>query len=222
MNSLDEINRFLRGYIKPREDSEVLRFAEEHLVPIISPEVEQFLRTLLLAIKPKNILEIGTAIGYSALFFREITDAEITTIEISDEMADIAEHFTNGKNIKVMRGDAGEVLPKLGNTPSSLVRCHSPPSGGEFDFIFLDSSKSHYGEYLDDLVRLLTPGGILVCDNVLCRGLVMVSEYPDHKHRTTVMKLREFLENLVNREELETSILPIGDGISVSVKKGGV
>ena len=268
---LDEINAFSRIYIRPRKDSEVLRFAEENLVPIITPEVEQFLRVLLLGLRPKNILEIGTAIGYSALFMQNVSEAEITTIEIDEEMVGLAEHFINsqfiihnsqldystdftdtspnGRNmtgsntpgqaldtvpssssaasdgvlnpavvykndseraqsffdprIKIIHGDAGAVLPKL---------------DGEFDFIFLDGSKSHYHEYLDDLIRLLALGGVLVCDNALCRGLVISPEYPEKKHRTTVRCLREFLEGLSNRDELETSILPIGDGISVSVK----
>ena len=134
----DEMNSFLRKYIKPRGDSEVLQYAIDNAIPIINPETEQFLKVLLPISKPKNILEVGTAIGYSAAFFRDITGADITTIEIDEELADIAEGFLCGSdilspvseksakckhratksrpydgNITILRGDAADILPRL-------------------------------------------------------------------------------------------------------------
>jgi len=204
MNLFNQINAYLRALLSPRPRTEILDFAEENLVPIIYPEAEQFLRVLLQIHKPKTILEIGTAIGYSAIFMNEITNAQITTIEISDEMADLAEHFiSNNPNIKILRGDALTILPTLTQ---------------KFDFIFLDSSKSQYLKLLPDLIRLLNTNGVLVCDNVLSKGLVITPEYPEKKHRTSVLRLREFLTALSNHPQLETTILPIGDGMSLSIK----
>ncbi|MCL2739739.1 MAG: O-methyltransferase [Oscillospiraceae bacterium] len=236
---MDEFNQFLRSYIAPREKTELLVFAEENKIPIINPEVEQFLRVILSVLKPNRILEIGAAIGYSASFFLEATGADVTTIEIDGEKCEIALQFlkriTNNEKritieefagansivgahrvrpratgtvaptgaIRIIHGDAWEVLPTLNE---------------QYDFIFLDSSKSHYHEYLEDLVRLLATGGMLVCDNVLFKGKVITPEYPEKKHRTTVRHLREFLKMISEHPKLTTSILPIGDGISVSIK----
>jgi len=205
MQLSQQTNEYLRSLLPPRSRTAVLDFAEENSVPIIYPEAEQFLRVLLQIQKPKTILEIGTAIGYSAIFMSEITKAEITTIEISDEMVDLAKNFIgDNSKINILRGDAAEVLPTLMQ---------------KFDFVFLDSSKSHYLELLPELVRLLNEDGLLVCDNVLFKGLVIAPEYPEKKHRTTVRCLREFLKELSNHPDLETTILPIGDGMSLSRRK---
>lgn len=180
-------------------------------VPIIRKEMEAFLRTMLTITKPHRILEIGTAVGYSAIFISEniSDDATITTIENYDKRIPIArENFVRaGKShmITLVEGDAAKVLRTL----------EEP-----YDMIFMDAAKAQYITILPDVLRLLKTGGILITDNVLQEGEIIEPKYGvARRNRTIYERMREYIYAVTNSEELETSIIPVGDGITLSVRK---
>ncbi|MCX7773971.1 MAG: O-methyltransferase, partial [Clostridia bacterium] len=167
------------------------------------------LKVLIHLHKPVRVLEAGTAIGYSAsvMALAMPQNGCIDSMEIEEDMADIAETNIHAmglsSRIRVLRGDALEIM-----------KCLSTP----YDMIFLDASKGQYGEYYSEAMRLLKTGGLLVSDNVLYKGLVTQTGPVEHKHRTIAVKLRDYLNTLCTDERLETSLIPIGDGLAVSVK----
>jgi predicted O-methyltransferase YrrM len=161
--------------------------------------------------RPARILEVGTAIGYSALIMAAASKGKfhIDTIEILEETASLAERNIQrsgfGSNIRVLRGDAFEIL-----------QCLTTP----YDMIFLDASKGQYPEYLPECLRLIREGGVILSDNVLYRGLVAQKGHVDHKHRTIAVRLGEYLDSLCKNPLLDTAIIPIGDGLAVSYRRG--
>ena len=182
---------------------------EDH-VPIIRREMQSFLKVLLQMQRPVNILEVGTAVGFSTLLFCEYApkEAKITTIEKYEKRIPIAkENFRKaGKEsqIRFLEGDATEILAEL---------------EGSYDFIFMDAAKGQYIHWLPMILRLLSDGGILFSDNVLQDGDVVQSRYAvERRDRTIHARMREYLYTLKHMEELETSIIPIGDGAAISVK----
>ena len=186
---------------------EIRRDAQSREIPVADDETLCFLATLLNAVKPKKILELGTAVGISALFMLEnLPEAHVTTIEKNENFyAEAQKNFKNlvaEERIKLISGDAGEEIKKL---------------NGEFDFIFLDSAKVQYIKYLPDLKRLLTKGGVLYADDVLLYGWV-TGEAPK-KRKMLVEHIREYIEAVTSDDELTTTIIDIGDGAAVSVKK---
>lgn len=202
INSLDKNdNPFL---------TELRKKAEEDRVPIIRKEMESFIRVLFKLKEPKNILELGSAIGYSAILMSECisSDGKITTIENYDKrIIEAKENFKKaGKEdvITLLEGDALEIISKL---------------DGEYDFIFMDAAKAQYINYLPHLIRLMPKGAILLTDNVLQDGDLFESRYGIiRRNRTIHTRMREYLEAVKNSDELETSIVQIGDGITLSVK----
>ncbi|MBQ2889064.1 MAG: O-methyltransferase [Clostridia bacterium] len=182
---------------------------EESYAPIVQKETEQLIVTLLKLKKPKRVLEIGTAVGYSAILMADNLpeDSQIITVERYKKHADIAVDniFEAGyeKKIRVIEGEAAEVLCWL---------------DGGFDFVFLDAAKGQYIEFLPDIMRLLNPGGILLSDNILYKGMVEDEEKVVHRKVTIVKRLRMYLEEIMNNPSLTTSIIPIGDGVALSVK----
>ena len=181
-------------------------------VPIIRKEMESFLRVMLYIKKPKRILELGTAVGYSAILMSECIDEDgkITTIENYEKR--IVEAKKNielsGKEqiIELLEGDATEVMKTL---PSQ-----------QFDFVFMDAAKAQYIYFLPEVLRLMKKGAVLITDNVLQEGDLIESRFVvERRDRTIHKRMREYLEVVKNHEELETSIVPIGDGITISVKK---
>ncbi len=187
--------------------------AREQYVPIIRREMQSFLKFLLKALQPQRILEIGTAVGFSALLMSEYgpEGCAVTTIENYKKRIPIAkENFIRAgreKQIQLLEGDAAELLPEL---------C------GSFDFIFMDAAKGQYIYYLPQVLRLLPPGGVLVSDNVLQDGDIIESRFAvERRNRTIHARMREYLFELTHCEELTTSILPLGDGVTVSVKSPG-
>lgn len=179
-------------------------------VPIIRQETESLLKVLLRLCEPKHILEVGTAVGYSALLMSEAMpqDAHITTIEKYEKRIPIArENFEKaGKKEKItlLEGDAQEILSQL---------------TGEFEFVFMDAAKAQYIYYLPEITRLVPTGGILVSDNVLQDGEILESRYlVTRRNRTIHARMREYLYHLTHTKEWETSIIPIGDGMTISVK----
>lgn len=183
---------------------------EESYAPIVQKSTEQLIVTLLKLTKPARVLEVGTAVGYSAILMADNLpeNSSILTIERYKKHADIAVDniFAAGceKKIKVIEGEAAEVLRWL---------------DGGFDFIFLDAAKGQYIEFLPDILRLLKPGGVLLSDNILYHGMVEDDEKVIHRKVTIVKRLRMYLEEIMSNDALTTSIIPIGDGVALSVKK---
>lgn len=180
-------------------------------VPIIRKEMESFLKVMLEIIKPAKILELGTAVGYSAILMsRHIPEGSgIVTIENYEKR--IVEARENIKRagaenvINLVEGDALDILPELSE---------------KFDFVFMDAAKGQYMNFLHLVLPLMNDGAVLVCDNVLQEGSIVESRYvTPRRERTIHSRMREYLYTLKNTPELETSIIPIGDGITVSVKK---
>ena len=198
------------------ENSKILEAIEREAlasgVPIIRREMQSFLKVLLMLQKPMRILEVGTAVGFSALLMSEYAPAgcRITTIENYEKRIPIArENFRRaGKEHRItfLTGDAGEILPTL---------------SGRYDMIFMDAAKGQYIHWLPEVVRLLAPGGILLSDNVLQEGELIESHYlVERRNRTIYKRMREYLYELKHHPQLLTSIVPLGDGISLSVKRG--
>ena len=186
--------------------------AVKNRVPIIRRETASLLKTMVTLVAPNRILEVGTAVGYSALLMASVMpkECQITTIENYEKRIPIArENFKRaGKEaqIALLEGDAGEILAGL---------------SGSFDFIFMDAAKGQYINWLPDILRLLRDGGLLMSDNVLQDGTIMESRYAvERRDRTIHERMREYLYTLKHMDEFETSILPVGDGVALSVKKG--
>lgn len=204
------INSFDKGNTPFLDELE--KYAKETDVPIIRKEMQTFLRFLLALTKPANILEVGTAIGFSALLMSEYGPAgcRITTIEKYEKRIPIArENFKKaGKEdvITLLEGDAADVLKEL---------------EGSYDLIFMDAAKGQYIHFMPDILRLLAPGGLLVSDNVLQDGDIMESRFAvTRRNRTIHSRMREYLFELTHHNQLETCILPVGDGITLSIKRG--
>lgn len=190
---------------------EIENQAHKDLVPIIRKEMESFLRVMLSVKRPKRILELGTAIGYSAILMSEYidNDASITTIENYDKRIPAArENIKNaGKEsvITMLEGDALEIMPKLEDE--------------SFDFVFMDAAKAQYINFLPHVIRLMKNGAVLITDNVLQEGDLIESKYVVRRRDRTIHKrMREYMEVVKNHPLLETTIVPIGDGITMSVK----
>ena len=180
-------------------------------VPIIRKETQSFLKTLLVLHKPRKVLEIGTAVGFSALLMSAYLPegGHITTIENYEKRIPIArENFRQaGKEgvISLIQGDALAVMKELTEA---------------YDLIFMDAAKGQYIYYLPEAVRLLAPGGVLVSDNVLQGGDVLESRFAvERRDRTIHSRMREYLYELKHHDQLQTSILPLGDGVALSVRK---
>lgn len=202
MNSLDTGNSDFLNQLR--------RQAVLEGIPIIRQEAEPLLKVLVRLKQPTCILEVGTAVGYSALLMSEVMPegCQITTIEKYEKRIPVAkENFRlAGKEhmITLLEGDAIEILEHL---------------EGSYDLIFMDAAKGQYIHFLPAVMRLLSSGGILVSDNVLQDGEIIESRYcVTRRNRTIHARMREYLYELTHRMDLETSILPIGDGMTVSVK----
>ena len=192
-----------------KEISIIKKKALEDKVPIIMDDTLEVIAKILDEIKPKKILEIGTAVGYSAICFSEYLqeNGKIDTIERDTERVKEAR-----KNIKkaeveekinIYEGDAVEILPTLND---------------EYDVVFIDAAKGKYPFFLNQALRMIKPGGGIFADNILYKGYVM-SDYNKHKQRTAVRNLREYIAEITNNEKLETEILEVGDGLAISKTK---
>lgn len=189
---------------------QIEREAKETYVPVIRRETQGLLKLLLAAKRPETILEVGAAVGFSALLMAEYNPVpcRITTIENYEKRIPIARNnFARAgreKEITLLEGEAADILKEL---------------SGPYDLIFLDAAKGQYLFFLEDLLRLLAPGGMLVSDNVLQDGDIIESRFVvTRRNRTIHKRMREYLYELTHREDLVTSILPVGDGVTVSVK----
>ena len=190
---------------------ELEQYALQERVPVIRREMQSFIKMLLALQRPKRILEVGTAIGFSTLLMCEYgpADVQITTIENYEKRIPLAkENFRNAgqeSKITLLEGDATKILAGL---------------SGSYDLIFMDAAKGQYIHWLPDVIRLLKKGGVLLSDNVLQDGNLIESHYiVERRDRTIYKRMREYLYQLKHDPLLETSILPLGDGVTVSVKK---
>ena len=213
MDRNERIAVYLRSLESPGNPllEEIEQEALASYVPIIRKETQSLLKTLLTMLRPARVLEVGTAVGFSALLMSEYLPegAHITTIEKYEKRIPIArQNFRRaGKEgqITLIEGDAMEVLRSL---------------DGPFDFVFMDAAKGQYPHYLPEVLRLLTPGGVLMSDNVLQDGSLIESRFAvERRDRTIHSRMREYLYELKHREDLMTSILPLGDGVALTVKK---
>ena len=202
------INSFDKG--KSQFLDELEQEAKRDYVPIIRKDMQNLLRFLLRLKRPVKILEVGTAVGFSALLMAENTSADcvITTIENYEKRIPIArENFKKAgmeQRITLLEGDATEILKEL---------------DGPYDFIFMDAAKGQYLNFLPDLLRLLAEDGMLVSDNVLQDGDLMESRYAvTRRNRTIHSRMRDYLYELKNNPVLETVILPVGDGVTISIR----
>ncbi len=210
----DYITDYIRSLLPEREGifSEIEQAAvkEESYVPIVEPETAQLLRLFIDMLKPRRILEIGTAVGYSAMLMAAHAggNTHITTIERYEKAAAAAaENFRRAgfsKQITLLEGDAGEILPDL---------------SGEYEMVFLDGAKGQYPSFLPHITRLLKAGGVLISDNVLYKGMTASHELLVRRKITIVKRLRVYLETLMKDKNFTTSIIPIGDGVAISYKK---
>lgn len=192
--------------------AELEQYAEKNSVPIVQPETAKLISALCYMKKPKRILEVGCAIGYSAILLAQgmAEDGHITTVEYDSELVKIARENIKraglSDKIDVVEADAKDYIP-------SVFRSEA------FDYIFLDGPKAHYIYMLEDCIRLLKKGGILVSDNVLYKGMTATDDLVIRRKITIVKRLRKFISALTENEALETTVIPIGDGVTVSVKK---
>lgn len=205
INSLDNGNTELLEKIEEE--------AHKNYVPVIRKETQNLLKLLLAMNRPERILEVGTAVGFSALLMEEYNPVEckITTIENYEKRIPIARQnfLSAGKQdvIELLEGDAAVVLKTL----------QEP-----YDFIFMDAAKGQYIHFLPEVMRLLKTDGVLVSDNVLQDGDIIESRFAvTRRDRTIHKRMRDYLYEITHMEELMTSVLPVGDGVTISVKKEG-
>ena len=208
----DYMEQFIRGLIPEHKGilKDLEDFAIENRVPIVQREVAKFLEFMVQMKKPKKILELGTAIGYSSILMNISSgmNAEIITIERDKTMveyakANIEKHGLQNK-ITVLEGDCLEILENLND---------------EFDFIFMDAGKGHYNHFLPHCLRLLKDDGVIVADNVLFRGMVASKELVKRRKITIVKRMLSYLELVSKDEGLITSVIPMGDGIAVTTRR---
>lgn len=178
-------------------------------VPVIRKSTQSLLRLILEMKKPETVLEIGTAVGFSAVFFCTWSEAAVTTIEQYQKRIPLAEqNFIRAgvaDRITFLKGDACVILPEL---------------KGSYDFIFMDAAKGQYITLLPDIKRLLKSGGVLAADNVLLDGELLESRFAvERRDRTIHARMREYLRAVTSDPELVTSVLPAGDGLAVTVKR---
>lgn len=207
------ITEYLRAKTTHEDEflHELEAYAEKESVPIVEPETARFLSVMTEIKKPERVLEVGTAIGYSAILIaRQMADGgKITTIEYNGDMVKIAreniEKAGFSDAVTVVEADAKEYLSYIEEDEA-------------FDMIFLDGPKAHYIYMLDECVRLLKKGGVLISDNVLYKGMIADDNHVVRRKITIVKRLRKYIDALMAHPELKTSLLPLGDGVTVSVK----
>ena len=210
----ERIVTYMHSLEKPNNNvlEEIEQQAHIDGVPMIRKEMESFLRVMLTITKPKRILELGTAVGYSAILMSEAIEKDASIITIENYEKRIVQARDNFKKadkedvITMLEGDAMEIMPGL--------------EGDSFDFVFMDAAKGQYINYLPDVKRVLRKGGLLISDNILQEGEIVESRYAvTRRNRTIHTRIREYVYELTHSEDFVTSIVPIGDGITLSVKQ---
>lgn len=208
----DYVETYLKNLTKNDEDAIVVleEYARENNVPIIQKEAGRLLEAIVCMTKPEKILELGTAIGYSSILMSRCAGSrtKIKTIERNSEMIKLArtniEYFDCADSIEILEGECLEILKNIDE---------------KFDLIFIDAGKGHYSEFFPHCVRLLKDNGVIVSDNVLFRGMVASDDIVDKRMSTIVKRMRSYLSMLMQNKEFLTSVVPIGDGLAVSVRR---
>lgn len=208
----DYMEQYIRGLIKDNSGilKELEEYAHSNFVPIIHKEVARFLEVMIKIKKPLKILELGTAIGYSAILMSISSEnkASITTVERDKKMIELAknniEKYELKDRIGIIEGDCLEVLEKLED---------------KYDLIFMDAGKGHYNHFLPHCMRLLSKDGVIIADNVLFRGMIASDELVKRRKITIVKRMREYLDMVSDNEKFTTSIIPMGDGIAVTLRR---
>ena len=206
-----KVENYIRETLKPSQGllRDLELYAEENSVPIIHKEVADLLRVILKLKRPKKILELGCAIGYSSLFFADVLDGdvEIVTTERNPIMLERAQDNIKKAGmedrIKILVGDAADTLKDL---------------EGTFDMIFIDAAKGHYKMFFDMLIGKLNHGGIVISDNILYKGMIASDDYVVRRKKTIVKRMRTYLDYICDLEGISTSLIPIGDGLAISYK----
>ncbi|MDO5718033.1 MAG: O-methyltransferase [Tissierellia bacterium] len=206
--SKDYITGYLRGLYENNDPflTELRRYAEENEIPIIERESLAVLELMVAMKKPKEILEIGTAIGYSTIAMAKSFDKSIIrTIDIDEENLSIA--IRNIKKagledrVKFSWGDAGDILDEL---------------EGKYDLVFIDAAKSHYRHYFEACLKITNEDAVIISDNVLFKGLIANDDLVNRRARTLVRHMRDYLEFLTHSDDFKTAVLPVGDGIAIT------
>ena len=199
-------SQYLSDIIEDNDFLDLREYALNNNVPIMNVETKEFIKTILKIKQPKSILEIGSAIGYSSLVFQKYTNADITTIELDSETANIArKNFNKYKtNINLINDDAQKALNDINQG---------------FDFVFIDANKASYKYYFKRSSELLNENGIIIADNVLFKGMITNDDLIDRRMITIVKRLRNYLAYVMDREDFTTTIIPIGDGLTLSYKE---
>ena len=214
MNNIqyDYIEEYINNTHKQEEPffADLREYAQTNHIYIVKPQVEKLLAVLMSITKPKNILEVGTAIGYSSMLMLKYAGETscVTTIERDEKVLTEARENIKSrgleKRINTIFGDATEVLESL---------------SGEYDFVFIDAAKGQYRDHFEKSLKLVKQGGIILTDDVLYFGMTASDELATKKHITITRRLREYLSFLCNDERFETTILPIGDGVAITYVK---
>lgn len=197
---------FIEDLLNDIDFVDLRKYAIDNHVPIMNSQTKELIISILKIAKPKTILEIGTAIGYSSLCFKKYTGANITTIELDKDTAEIAKENFKKYNVEInlINDDAMKALRNINQG---------------FDFVFIDANKSRYLDYFKITSKLLNKGGIIIADNVLFRGEVCNDDIMEKRKNTLVKRLRNFLAYITDLEEFTTSVIPIGDGLTLSVRR---
>ncbi len=212
--TMERISSFIKSFIRDDEGKlgQIYLEAVKNQVPVMRPETRELLKTQLIMKKPMQILEIGTAVGYSSIYMSNYLaeGGRITTIELDEERVKVARSNIADTNkqdiIKVIQGDAYEVLKTL--------------SDDYYDFAFVDAAKGQYINYYPDVMRVVKSGGVIVSDNVLQDGDVLESHFTvDKRNRTIHDRMREYLYTITHDDRLETALVSVGDGVAISVKR---
>ena len=208
----EQVELYIEGFYKPltKELEKLRETAEKERVPIILKSTEMFLCSMVDIKKPKNILEIGTAVGYSTACFAEKgKNCNVVSIELNDEKFNQAAKNINDMGLSdcvtILQGDAEDVI-------RTKLQSH------RFDFVFIDAAKSHYKRFFNAAIEVCTDDAVIISDNVLLRGDTAVSEIdPKNRHKTNIKKMQEYIAYISSLTYASTSIVPIGDGIAITV-----
>lgn len=209
----DRVKEYIYGLYRPLNDelARLRQVGERGHIPIILKDTERLLITMIKKERPKRILEIGTAIGYSAAVLATAAgrDAIVTTVEADPLYAgDARGNLMGYGNVELIEGDGAEVMNEMAGEPGFKA----------YDMVFIDAAKSHYMEFWEGALKVTRPGSTIICDNVLMQGKT-ADESLDERGRfeTNIKYMRNFLEHISDCPEAETSIIPVGDGMSISV-----
>lgn len=207
----DYMEEYLRSLLSENNKvlNELERYAKENNVPIVQKETARFLELMVSIQKPKKILELGTAIGYSAILMSEAMNNNVSITSIERDTSMIEEANANFSkygysNIDILEGDALEILESIED---------------KYDLIFMDAGKGHYNHFLPNCLRLLSQEGIIIADNVLFRGMVATNDLLKRRKITIVKRMRKYLEEVNKDTDLITSVIPMGDGIAVTKRR---